>query len=140
MLAFQQKIVKLAYYLIHRIDNTARRPIIRPHIQRRHMSRAEENFLTISWNKTTGSGAQVEGGYAEIKHKTDIGFVMYRLKGLSYVPQDLRVYEMEKGHIRKEQTLHQECGVPDNLEEILRQKLDEILAMPGVAVGLTAAI
>ena len=103
------------------------------------MSRAKDNFLTISWNRITGFGAQVEGGYAKIEEPKEIGLLAHKLKGLPYTPVDLRINRMQNGNLA-EHVLHQESGVPDDLENILRQKLNEILAMSGIAVGLTATL
>lgn len=103
------------------------------------MDRAKENFLTISWVKTLSTGVQIEGGYKEIRTVADITHVVKKLADLPYTPVDLRVYEMKHGSLQPP-TFQQERGVPDNLQKILEQKLNEILAMPGVAVGITATM
>lgn len=103
------------------------------------MSRSEENFLTISWVQTLRTGVQVEGGYKEIRTAADIQDVVDILKTLGYIPADLRVYEMKHGSLQLP-TFQQEHGVPNDLAEILDHKLKEVLAVPGVAIGITASI
>ncbi len=102
------------------------------------MDRSESNYLTIFWDNPMSPQAQYNDGFEQIKDVNDIDRVVLRIKQLSYTPVKLRVYRTLNRSLQTPHIFRQESGVPGNLPEILKEKLNEILAIPGVAVGLTS--
>lgn len=84
--------------------------------------------------------AQYNDGFEQIKSVNVINRVVLRIKRLPYTPVKLRVYKTLNRSLQTPHIFRRENGVPDDLAEILKEKLEEILAIPGVAVGLTAPV